>query len=102
MPAIVEAGIVPEGTLPMNQDVILFPPNINTKSPWESDLTTNQVTHASLAQALRTCPPTRPPVLWEPKLTDRLIYVFTSGTTGLPKVSWIIKNALLYDSLKLF
>lgn len=86
VPCIVEAGIVPEGTLPEGQDVIIFPPAANSKSPWGTDFTASQVTYVSLAEVLDASSAAPPPVVKEPKLTDILIYVFTSGTSGLPKV----------------
>lgn len=86
VPAVVEAGLVQEGTLPEGQDVVIFPPSSHSKSPWGSEFTASQVTNAKLSDIVKSSSSAPPPVMKEPKITDTLIYVFTSGTTGLPKV----------------
>ncbi|EUB64139.1 Long-chain fatty acid transport protein [Echinococcus granulosus] len=96
VPCIVEAGIIPEGTLLEGQDVIIFPPASNSKSPWGTDFTASQVTYVNLGEVLDASSAAPPPVVKEPKLTDVLIYVFTSGTSGLPKVIQYVGETLRY------
>nr|CDS21856.1 long chain fatty acid transport protein 4 [Echinococcus granulosus] len=98
VPCIVEAGIIPEGTLLEGQDVIIFPPASNSKSPWGTDFTASQVTYVNLGEVLDASSAAPPPVVKEPKLTDVLIYVFTSGTSGLPKAAIITLSRYLFMS----
>ncbi|KAM7533525.1 hypothetical protein Aperf_G00000124930 [Anoplocephala perfoliata] len=89
VPFIIEAGIAPEGTLPEGHDVIIFPPASHAKCPWGSEFTAALVTHVKLADVVNASATAPPPIVKAPKITDRLIYVFTSGTTGLPKAAII-------------
>uniref|UniRef100_A0A5K3EPR7 Long-chain-fatty-acid--CoA ligase n=1 Tax=Mesocestoides corti TaxID=53468 RepID=A0A5K3EPR7_MESCO len=95
--AVMEAGIVPEGKLPKGRDVILFPPKTKTKTQWGTDLVATQITHLPLADAISASSTASPPPPTKPfALTDVLIYVFTSGTSGMPKAAIITLSRYMF------
>ncbi len=81
--SITEAGIA--GDLP-NEDVILFAPSgLGTKRTTPEEL--SEVSFVCLTEVLKECPKTPPPRPVEGfSSSDKVLYVYTSGTTGLPKV----------------
>ncbi|VDN45140.1 unnamed protein product [Dibothriocephalus latus] len=79
--AITEAGIA--GKLP-EEDVVLFGPDLGAvKTPEEQKAITFQTIKSILKEYPKSAPP---PTKSPQKVTDTLLYIFTSGTTGLPKV----------------
>ncbi len=83
--SITEAGIA--GDLP-NEDIILFAPSgLGTKRTTPEEL--SEVSFVCLTEVLKECPKTPPPRPVEGfSSSDKVLYVYTSGTTGLPKVGY--------------
>lgn len=63
------------------------PPSIKA---WERDQETlMKIGGKRLDDCLETASPFKPPQIYEQKMSDKLYYIFTSGTTGLPKAAVI-------------
>lgn len=89
--ALIEAGAVP-ASFPTDRDMVIFPPTPtadgNPNHEWGSTDLTDKLKFSPLEESLKTSSAASPPPpSKESKITDVLIYVFTSGTTGLPKVN---------------
>nr|VZI24157.1 unnamed protein product [Spirometra erinaceieuropaei] len=89
--AVTEAGIA--GKLP-EEDVVLFGPDLGaSKTPEEQ----KSITFKTIKEILEEYPKSAPPPVKSPqKLTDTLLYIFTSGTTGLPKAAIITLTRYIF------
>uniref|UniRef100_A0A0X3NLB8 Long-chain-fatty-acid--CoA ligase n=1 Tax=Schistocephalus solidus TaxID=70667 RepID=A0A0X3NLB8_SCHSO len=89
--ALTEAGIA--GELP-EEDVVLLGPNLGARmSPKEQKALTFKTIKAILEECPKSAPP---PVKIPQKVTDTVLYIFTSGTTGLPKAAIITLTRYIF------